>query len=164
MSADAALLLFGFLRTVAVTLLVLGVVDFWLHWQRYEAMLRMTPDQHREELRALDGDPALRVRRRRLMGLWRSQAPDMLVGAAVGFSAHGGLLVLVAGGPPPRSITVRHVARGAAAGVLRGQLKRAGIEIVDAPEIARALARGKGALCAEHAEQLASIWPRTLSE
>jgi flagellar biosynthetic protein FlhB len=143
------------------------VVDFWLHWQRYEAMLRMTPDQHREELRALDGDPSLRARRRRLANLWRSDASETLVGAAVGLSAHGGLLVLVGGGPPPRSISVRHIARGAAAGVLRRQLVRAGIAIVEAPEIARSLARGRGAaasLSAEHAAELAELWPRAGAE
>jgi len=101
MTAHASLLVFGCMRTMAVSLLVLGVVDFWLNRRRYEAMLRMTPDQHREELRALDGDPGLRARRRRLASAWRNDTSEMLVGATVGLSARRGLLVLVGGGPPP---------------------------------------------------------------
>jgi hypothetical protein len=45
---------------------------------------------------------------------------------------------------------------------LRRQLDKAGIVIVDAPEIALALARGRGvgaSLSAEHAEELAALWP-----
>jgi flagellar biosynthetic protein FlhB len=158
---------FEFLRTIAVALLALGVVDFWMQWRRFETALRMTPDQHREELRALDGDPALRARRRRLMGSWRSNSSDVLVGAAVGLSARGGLIVLLGGGPPPRKITVRHIARGASAGVLRGQLERAGFAVVEAPAIARFLAHGGGAggsLSADHAGELATLWPRSVAD
>jgi flagellar biosynthetic protein FlhB len=167
LTTQASLIVFSCLRTLSISLLVLGVLDFWMQRQRYEAMLRMTPDQHREELRALDGDPALRTRRRRLAGLWRSDTSEMLVGATVGLSARGGLLVLVGGGPPPRPINVRHIARGAAAGVLRRQIDKAGITIVEAPEIARALARGRGVgavLSADHAEELAALWPTPGSE
>jgi flagellar biosynthetic protein FlhB len=91
----------------------------------------------------------------------------MLVGATVGLSARSGLLVLVGGGPPPRAINVRHIARGAAASVLRRQLDKAGIAIVEAPEIALALARGRGvgaSLSADHAEELAALWPSLNSE
>jgi hypothetical protein len=51
--------------------------------------------------------------------------------------------------------------------VLRRQLERAGIVIVEAPEIARTLAQGRGAgssLSAEHAEELAAIWPKSVAE
>jgi flagellar biosynthetic protein FlhB len=165
MTAQASLIVFGILRTIAVVLLALGVVDFWLQWRRFEAMLRMTPDQHREELRSLDGDPALRAKRRRIANSWRGGSEELLVGATIGLSARGGLIVLIGGGPPPRGINVRHVARGASAGVLRRQLERAGIAIIEAPDVARALARGRGAgssLSAEHAEELAAIWPKSV--
>ena len=48
-----------------------------------------------------------------------------------------GLTVVVAGGPPPRRITVRSVARGAAGASLRRTAERAGLVSIDAPELAQ---------------------------
>ncbi|MDR3633610.1 MAG: EscU/YscU/HrcU family type III secretion system export apparatus switch protein, partial [Isosphaeraceae bacterium] len=51
---------------LAAATLVLGLVDFALQYYRLEALLRLTPEQEREDLRAMEGDPALRARRRRI--------------------------------------------------------------------------------------------------
>ena len=52
------------LFTLAAATLVLGLVDFALRRRRFEAMLRTTPGQSREDQKAMDGDPVLRGRRR----------------------------------------------------------------------------------------------------
>jgi flagellar biosynthetic protein FlhB len=66
LAASIGLFLTRLLARIAAALVVLGLVDFTLHWLRTEARLRLTPDEHREELRALDGDPVIQARRRRL--------------------------------------------------------------------------------------------------
>jgi flagellar biosynthetic protein FlhB len=58
---------------VAVALLVAGVVDYGLQWRKWRMRLSSTPQEHREEQKALEGDPGGRSRRRRtakaMMGL-----------------------------------------------------------------------------------------------
>lgn len=49
---------------IAVTILVLGVVDYGLQRWRYELDLRMTPQEVREELKHFEGDPQIVARRR----------------------------------------------------------------------------------------------------
>ncbi len=89
--------------------LVLGVVDFWLQHRHFEAMLRLTPDEHREDLRAMEGDPALRARRRRIARSWRGDAPEVLAGASLVLKGNAGLTVVLAGGPPPRPVSIRSI-------------------------------------------------------
>jgi flagellar biosynthetic protein FlhB len=67
-------LLHSLAGVLTLTLIPLGLADFALSWWRLETYLRMTPGEQREELRALDGDPALRARRRHIARSWRSEA------------------------------------------------------------------------------------------
>lgn len=127
--------------TLAMTSLVLGLADFALQHRRVEAMLRMTPDEHREDEKAADGDPALRARRRRLARAWSGDAPELFAGATLVVSGPMGLAVILAGGPPPKKVVVRSSAKGAAGlRMIRGA-EKAGIPLAVAPALAVRLAR-----------------------
>lgn len=60
----AATFLYRLSVWVALAILVLGLVDYGLQRWRYELDLRMTPQEVREELKHLEGDPQIIARRR----------------------------------------------------------------------------------------------------
>lgn len=49
---------------IGLALVVLAILDYGFQWWRYEQDLRMTPQEVREEMRNLEGDPHIRARRR----------------------------------------------------------------------------------------------------
>ncbi len=49
---------------IGLVLVVLAVLDYGFQWWRHEQDLRMTPQEVREEMRNLEGDPHIRARRR----------------------------------------------------------------------------------------------------
>jgi flagellar biosynthetic protein FlhB len=150
--------------TLALAWAGLGVIDYGLQVRRFEAVLRMTRDEQREENRAIDGDPAIRSRRLKLARAWMRDPGELLTGASVLLTGRGGLAVLLAGGPPPGRITVRTIARGVGASTLRHGAERAGVPVVRAPELAAWFARpgaARRALPEELASRLAVVWPRS---
>lgn len=166
LAAAAGSVALGLGRWLAVAMLALGALDFALAWRRVEAALRQTPEQQREDLRAADGDPALRARRKRVAQEWRRDSSDILPGARLLVISQGGPAVLLAGGPPPARVTVRQVARGMAAIALRRDAQRAGIPAAEEPALARQFARGRagGTLSPAMAQRLAEIWPGGTTE
>ena len=161
-AAESGGLLRKLVQCLAVGLFALGVVDFALQRRRIEAMLQMSPEEHREELRSLDGDPSLRARRRRLAEQWRHDPNEVLAEATLVLTAPESLVVVLGGGPPPNAIRVRHIARGASAPLLRRAAERLGIPQVNAPAIARFLARGRIAARGIPDDMLAElemVWP-----
>src|SRR5262249_17332632 len=46
-------------RVVGMVMLLLGLADYGLRYFRFETMLRTTPDEHREDQRAMEGDLSL---------------------------------------------------------------------------------------------------------
>jgi flagellar biosynthetic protein FlhB len=52
---------------LAIVLLALSVLDFLFHRYQYERDLRMTPQEVKEELKRMEGDPIMRARRRAIM-------------------------------------------------------------------------------------------------
>jgi flagellar biosynthetic protein FlhB len=60
-------------RILAILMLFLGLTDYGLRYLRFEAMLRTTPQEHREDQRVMEGDPSLRAKRRRLARAWTSK-------------------------------------------------------------------------------------------
>ncbi|CAN5817214.1 hypothetical protein BH23PLA1_BH23PLA1_19130 [soil metagenome] len=71
LSRGVGVVLRGMLFRIALVLLVLGLIDLaWQH-RRFEARLRATPEQDREDRRAAEGDPALRSQRRSVAEGWR---------------------------------------------------------------------------------------------
>jgi flagellar biosynthetic protein FlhB len=145
---------------MAVATLVLGLVDFAIQHRRFEAMMRMTPDEHREELKSADGDPALRGRRRKLAQTMRGDAPELLAGATLAVVGASGLVVILAGGPPPRRVTIRSSANGATGRQMIRSVDAANLARLDSPAMAMALARLRSPVVPpELLAELASSWP-----
>jgi flagellar biosynthesis protein FlhB len=166
LAASASRLILDAARALAVVILGLGAIDYLLSWRRVESQLSLTPDEYREELRATDGDPALQARRRKLALSWRQDAAEVLPGSALCLFARGGVAVLLGGGPPPCAVTVRHIAQGVAATLLRRDAERAGVPCLESPRLARHFARGRAAgtaLPPALADELQSAWPRSSS-
>jgi flagellar biosynthetic protein FlhB len=160
LAVAASSLMIGLVRALAAGLLVVGVIDYGLSWGRIEAHLRQTPDEYRDDLKATDGDPAVRARRRQLVDSWRKDAADALPGATLCLLGSGGLAVLVAGDPPPGRVSVRQVARGSAASWLRRETSRLNLPTHEAPALAAFLSRrDAGPLPPSLAKQLADLWP-----
>ncbi len=154
----------GMLRSMALALalatLALGLLDFAMQYRRFEAMLRLTPDEHREDLRAADGDPGLRARRRKQAQALRGDAPELFAGASLAVLGASGLIVVLAGGPPPRRLTIRSTANGATGARLRKAAGKANVPNLEAPALALALARHRSPVVpAELMAALAQEWP-----
>ncbi len=145
---------------LALATLAMGLVDFALQSRRFEAMMRLTPDEHREDLRAADGDPGLRARRRRQARALRGDAPELLAGATLAVTGPSGLIVILGGGPPPRRVTIRSSANGPTGKGLRKAAAAAGLPLLDAPDLARDLARLRTPVVTpEVADALVAAWP-----
>ena len=147
--------------TLAAATLALGLVDFALQHQRFQALMRLTPEQSREDLRSVEGDPALRARRRRLAQAMTGQD---LAGASLVVTGQGGLTVVVAGGPPPNVVSVRALANGQAGDRLRRDALTVRLYLVDSPTLARQLAHRRPAgqpFPPGLLEELALIWPNS---
>jgi flagellar biosynthetic protein FlhB len=146
---------------LSAVLVVLGLADLSLRHRRFEAMLRVTPQEHREDQRVMEGDPATRAQRRKVARTLRFDDPDLLVGASLVLNGSGGLTVVLAGGPPPRRVTVRTAARGSAGLRLRRSAEASQIPQVGAPDLARCLVHRLAAgspASGELIAELAAIW------
>src|SRR5262249_6173232 len=100
--------------------------------------------------------------RRRLARSWRDDSPERLAGASLAIHGPGGLTVVLCGGPPPRQVTIRAVARTTAGRRLRQSAGMAKVPYVEDAELARRLARYPLAslpVPAGHVAELAAIWP-----
>lgn len=148
------------LMIIAIAMFALGFVDFFLQTHRFETMLRLTPDQSREDMRATEGDPALRARRRRLIRSWRGDAPELLAGACLVLEGPRGLTVVLDGGPPPRKVGVRTIVDGPAGLRLRLAADKAGLPRLEAADLARRIARRKPASLPLTPDLLAEVAPR----
>src|SRR5262245_33432338 len=147
---------------LAAATLALGAVDFALQYRRYAAMLRTTPEEHREDQRSMEGDPALRARRRRVARSWLGDSPEILAGASLVLTGPAGLTLILAGGPPPRRVSLRAAMQGPQGLRLRKAASSAKLPEVAAPDLARRLASRPAPalpLPAEMVAELAAIWP-----
>jgi flagellar biosynthetic protein FlhB len=148
--------------TLAAATLGLGLLDLALQHQRFQVMLRLTPEEQREDFRSTEGDPALRARRRRLAQTWRGDSPELVAGASLVLTGPLGLGVVLTGGPPPRRVFVQSVVSGTAGNRLRYIANRTGLASVSAPDLARRLARRRPPtlpFSAELVAELAALWP-----
>jgi flagellar biosynthetic protein FlhB len=168
-AAQSALaVLLGPMRVLAVLMVVVGLVDYGLRLARFETMLRTTPDEHREDQKAVEGDPRLRSSRRRLAQSWRDATPELLTGASLILHGDAGLTVILSGGPPPRRGGVRATARGEAGRSLRRAASQARLPSCEAPRLALLLASLPNTASARSAildplllSQLRNGWPLT---
>jgi flagellar biosynthetic protein FlhB len=137
-------------------------VDYGLRYSRFEAMLRTTPQEQREDQRTMEGDVGVRAHRRRIARAWRADAPDVLAGASLVLTGPGGLTLVLSGGPPPRQVAIRTSAVGEAGQSLRRAAESARIPRVEAGALARHLARQPApglTITAAQVAELAAIWP-----
>src|SRR5262249_25572533 len=94
-------LVFVTMLAMAVSSVAMGLCDFWMRYRRFEHMLRTTPDEQREEQKAIDGDPAIRSRRVQLARDWLRDPGELIAGTSLVLTGSAGLSVLLAGSPPP---------------------------------------------------------------
>ncbi len=151
-----------FILTLAAASLALGLADLGLQHRRLLSRLRMTPDEHREDQRATEGDPRLRAHRRRIVRSFRNDPAEVLVGASLVLEDPSGLTLVLSGGPPPRRVQVRAIAQGTNGLRLQAAAHRMGVAIADAPALARRLA-GRHApalpMTPDEMAALKSAWP-----
>lgn len=152
----------GLLATIAAAALALGGLDYAMQRRRFAAMLRLTPEQSREDQKAMDGDPSIRGRRLRMARAWRGDAPELLAGASLAVVGADGLIVVLAGKPTGK-VTVRSAADGATGAKLRRSAEKARIATIERPDLARKLARlaarPNTTLTPELMADVAAIWP-----
>lgn len=150
------------LIVLSAATVVLGLIDYWLRHRRFEAMLSTTPEEQREDLRAMEGDPALRARRRRIARSWRTDSPELIAGASLVLTGPRGLTVLLAGGPPPRIVSVRSIVSGLGGDRLRRAADSAGVTTVSAPGLALRFAKRRSPSLPPTPDllhDLAPLWP-----
>lgn len=154
-------LLRSLLGTLAVALIALGAADYWLQHRRIEALLLATPEENREDQKAIEGDPSLRSRRRRMAESRRFDPIEAVAGAKLALLGPGGLTLVLGGGPPgKRRILVRAAAKGSNGRRLLRAAEDACLPIHEAADLARHLARSDRApLPVSLAEELAALWP-----
>jgi flagellar biosynthetic protein FlhB len=162
LAGAASRLVFQLAGVLAGVLLILSGVDYALRYVRFEARLRTTAQEHREDQRAMEGDLASRALRRRLAQTWRGDAPARLAGASLVLHGPAGSTVVLAGGPPPRRVSITATAGGRAGLHLRRSAEAMKVPQVDAGDLARSLARRAvpgSPIPAERLAELAAIWP-----
>ena len=145
-------------------LLTLGLFDYVLRYRRFEAMLRTSAQEQREDQRVMEGDPAARAQRQRVARSMRGDSPEVLAGAAFVLNGTAGLTLVMAGGPPPRRVFVRTVAKGAVGLRLRRRAEAVGIPQIEETSLAQRLAvrpKAGSAIAAELIADLAALWPAT---
>jgi flagellar biosynthetic protein FlhB len=150
------------LLMLAGATLVLGLIDYALQERRFEALLRMTPEEFREDQRSMEGDPALRAQRRRIAKTLRGDPGELLAGASLLLTGPGGLALILAGGPPPRRVSVRSAVRGPTGLSLQHAAEAVRLPQVVAPALARRIAQRWAHGLALHDDvlaELAALWP-----
>lgn len=152
------------LFAMGIATLALGGVDYLLARARVESMLRVTPDQSREDAKAVDGDPAVRARRLSIAKAWKADPEEIMKGAVLIVTGPSGLAVILGGEGPPGKVTVRASTRGASGATLQKSASKAGLAVVEAPALARHFASPTArtnALPESLSIALAEAWPRT---
>ena len=140
--AAGALMLAGFLGTLAAVWIGLGVLDALVRHAELARSLRMTAAEKREDERLAGADPRWRSRRAEV-----ARGPSVreaVAGASVVLLAHG-VAVAVAWDSVRRPVPVRTaIGRDARATQILGLARRHGIAVHRDPELALALAEGDG--------------------
>ena len=149
-------------EVLAGVLLILGLIDYGLRYARFETILRTTAQEQREDQRVIEGDPTARAQRRQIARSWRGDSPDRLSGASLVLTGPGGLTLILSGGPPPRRVAIRTVARGEPGRRLRRSAEAAKIPSVELGDLSLLLARqtaAGSAVPADRIAELAAVWP-----
>ena len=113
-------------------LLALGFVDYGLRYRRFEAMLRTSPEEQREDQRVME--QVTRPREHSELGVARSICAVILPRCSRCVPVDGGaagLTLVIAGGPPPRRVSIRTVSKGGSGLRLRRRAESGGLPQVE---------------------------------
>ena len=138
----AQILLWTALKIGAV-LLVLSLLDYSYQWWKHEQDLKMTPQELREELRNLEGNPQIIARRKQMQ---REQSTNRLAASAssadVVLTHPSGLAVAIVYDPDAMSApTVLAKGSGALGKRIRESADRRHVVVVENPALAQAIYR-----------------------
>jgi flagellar biosynthetic protein FlhB len=151
------------LLTMSVAACLLGLIDFAMQRMRFTGMMRLTPEEAREDQKAMDGDPSLKGRRRRQARALRGDAPELMVGATLIVTGPNGLTVVLGGGPPPRRVNIRSAATGPTGQSMRRAAQSARIAMLENTDLAMKLARLSSKpnenLSPSLVAELSAFWP-----
>lgn len=154
--AAGALMLAGFLGSLAAVWVVLGAIDALLRHAELQRSLRMTAAEKREDERLAGADPRWRERRAEI-ARGTASVRDAVAGASVVLLADGAA-VAVAWDPVRRPVPVRTVTgTDARATQILALARRHGIAVHRDPELALALVEGDGPVPEARWARLAEI-------
>jgi len=126
---------------LAGALLVLGIIDYFVNWRRFETSLRMTRQELKEEIKRDEGDPLIKARIRQL----QQQIARQRIRTAVPKST------VVITNPTHYAVALRYdqgsslapVVTAKGAGVHARQIidiaRRHAVPVIERPEVARAI-------------------------
>lgn len=139
----AASLIYSVALRVAVTLLVLSIVDYAWRKYKHEQDLKMTKQEVKQEMKSMEGDPMLKQRRRQIgMKMARDRQKKSIPTADVVVTNPTEYAVALKYDPKTGNAP-RVVAKGR--GVIAAEIRRIAIEngvpILERPPLARALYR-----------------------
>ncbi len=155
-------LIYRLIWTQSFVLALIGLIELGLSRRRVEEMLHVTPEEQREDQKAVEGDPAVKSRRRHIAANRRVDAAHLLDRATMLVCGAGGVAVVVGGERPPGRIELSAAARGESGRQLTRAARRAGVLVVEDADLARGLSgvqRRAGSLAPEIVEQLLRSWP-----
>jgi flagellar biosynthetic protein FlhB len=141
LAAEAGACVYRLGLRVGGALVALALVD-WLYqrWQHRED-LKMTRREWLEDLKRMEGDPAIDSRLRQIGRRLASQGPAEAVPAASALVATGGLVVAVQSDETPRPPRVVAKASGLGAARMRRAAEAAGVPVIEDGPLAVSLDR-----------------------
>jgi len=137
-------ILLGTAMKVGGALLVLALLDYAYQWWRHEQDLKMTPQELREELRNLEGNPQVIARRKQVQrDLVLKRLSALVPEANIVLTNPSQLAVAVRYDPETMTAPVV-VAKGAGASAehIRQVAARYGVPTLERKQLARAIYRG----------------------
>lgn len=136
-------LVFATAMKIALALFVLAIIDYGYHFLRREQDLRMTPQEIREEMRNMEGDPQVAARRKAVHKQLAAQRLKQAVPKADAVVTNPTELAVAIQYNPEKMAAPIVVAKGA--GFMAQQIRRLalehGIPIVERKPLAQALYR-----------------------
>lgn len=127
-------LLYQLAIAIGLTVLILGVFDYLLQYRKFEQMLKLTPEQSREERQSEEASPATRARRQGLVRARQQSQDSPLKDASALLLGYQGVTIILTGGPPPTPFIVKSHTKGVSGFRLRYQARLAQIPTIDAPD------------------------------
>lgn len=125
---------------VALALVGLSIGDYFYERWKFERDLKMTPQELREEMRNLQGDPQLLARRRALQRTLGSQRTAHLVAKADVVLTAQDMIAVALRFSPDQAVPVVIVKGSAVSATrIRAAAREHAVPIVEAPELARSL-------------------------